>query len=84
MKKKQMIYLTKFHPTPNASWLKISEIEINVRDIKCTGRRISDKNSLIKEPKACCNKRNKNKGKINWNFTKKDADKKLSKYYTKN
>jgi hypothetical protein len=29
-------------------------------------------------------KDNKNKSKINWNFTKEDADEKLSKYYTKN
>jgi hypothetical protein len=72
-----------FHNTPkHASWLNIAEIEINTMDIECTGRRIKDKNSLIKETKAWCNERNKNK--INWNFTKKDADKKLSKYYAKN
>jgi len=72
-----------FHPTPkHASWLNIAEIEINVMDIECTGRRIADKKSLIKETKAWCNERNKNKSKINWSFTKEDADRKLSKYYT--
>ena len=74
-----------FHHTPkHASWLNVAEIEINVMDTECTGRRIKDKTTLINETKSWCDERNKNKSKINWNFTKKDADKKLSKYYTKN
>jgi hypothetical protein len=69
-------------PTPkHASWLNIAEIEINVMDTQCTGRRISDKKLLISETTAYMNNRNQNKSKINWNFTKEDADKKLSKYY---
>ena len=73
-----------FHYTPeHASWLNVAEIEINVMDTECTGRRISDKTTLINETKSWCNERNENKSKINWNFIKKDADKKLSKYYTK-
>jgi len=69
-------------PTPkHASWLNIAEIEINVMDTQCTGRRISDKNLLISETTAYQNYRNENKCKINWNFTKENANKKLSKYY---
>ncbi|KZX15717.1 hypothetical protein MBCUT_13280 [Methanobrevibacter cuticularis] len=80
----RLISKISFHNTPkHASWLNIAEIEINIMDIECTGRRIKDKNTLTKETKAWCEKRNKNKSKINWNFTKKDADKKLYKYYTK-
>jgi len=34
----------KFHYTPkHASWLNAAEIEINVVDAECTGRRIEDK-----------------------------------------
>ena len=44
----------------------------------------SDKTTLITKTKTCCNERNNNKSKINWNFTKEDAEKRLSKYYTKN
>ena len=65
----------------HASWLNIAEIEINVMDIMCTGRRISDENHLIKEITAYQNERNEKKCKINWDFTKEDADKKLSKCY---
>jgi hypothetical protein len=50
-------------------------------DTQCTGRRITDKNLLINETTVFMNNKNKNNAKINWNFTKKDADKKLSKYY---
>jgi hypothetical protein len=72
-----------FHLTPkHASWLNIAEIEINVMDIECTGRRIGNKEILVKETSAWCNQRNETNSKIKWKFTKKDADKKLSKYYT--
>jgi hypothetical protein len=37
----------------------MAEIEINVMDIECTGRRIGDKKTLINETKAWCDKRNK-------------------------
>jgi hypothetical protein len=71
-----------FYPTPkHASWLNIAEIEINVMDIECTGRRIGDKETLINETTTWCDKRNEKETIINWKFTKKDADKKLSKHY---
>jgi len=72
----------RFYKTPkHASWLNIAEIEINVMDTQCTGRRIANKELLIKETTAHMNHRNENESKIYWNFTKEDADKKLSKYY---
>lgn len=71
-----------FYNTPkHASWLNIAEIEINAMDIQCTGRRISNKELLINETTAYMNNRNENKSKINWSFTKEDADEKLSKCY---
>jgi hypothetical protein len=51
-------------------------------DIMCTKRRIGNKNLLIKETKAFRDYINENNCKISWNFTKGDADEKLSKHYT--
>jgi hypothetical protein len=78
----ELIQKVDFYYTPvHASWLNIAEIEINVMDIQCTGRRIKDKKLLITETTAYMNNRNENKSKISWGFTKEDADKKLSKCY---
>jgi hypothetical protein len=77
-----LISKVNFYYTPkHASWLNMAEIEINVMDLQCTGRRISSKELLISETTAYQNYRNKNECKIQWNFTKEEADKKLSKYY---
>jgi hypothetical protein len=71
-----------FHYTPkHASWLNAAEIEINVMDIECTGERIGSKEILAREVAAWTMRRNDQKKKINWKFTRKKADKKLSKYY---
>ena len=78
----ELISKIRFYYTPkHASWLNIAEIEINVMDTQCTGRRIANKELLIKETTAYMNYRNKNQSKIYWNFTKEDANNKLSKYY---
>lgn len=71
-----------FYYTPkHASWLNAAEIEINVMDIECTNRRIGDIGTLTSEVAAWTKRRNKEKKKINWKFTKKNADEKLSKHY---
>jgi len=71
-----------FHYTPkHASWLNAAEIEINVMDIECTGRRIGDKETLSSEVEAWTKRRNDQKKTINWRFTKEKADEKLSKFY---
>jgi hypothetical protein len=71
-----------FHYTPkHASWLNAAEIEINVMDIECTDRRIGDMETLVREVATWTRKRNDQKKKINWKFTRERADKKLSKYY---
>ena len=61
--------------------LNAAEIEINVMDIECTGRRIADKETLVREVAAWTKRRNAQRKKINWKFTRDTADKKLSKYY---
>jgi hypothetical protein len=71
-----------FHYTPkHASWLNVAEIEINVMDIECTGRRIADTETLTPAVAAWTKRRNDQKKRINWTFTRKKADMKLSKYY---
>ena len=71
-----------FHYTPrHASWLNAAEIEISVMDVECTGRRIGDKETLTREVAAWTKRRNRQKKKIDWKFTKEKADKKLSKHY---
>ena len=72
-----------FHYAPkHASWLNIAEIEINVMDIECTGRRFDNRESLEKEVAIWAAKRNAERKKIKWGFTREQADRKLSKYYT--
>jgi hypothetical protein len=79
---KQILKRIEFHYTPtHASWLNVAEIEIGVMDEECTGRRIKNKKMLTREVKAWMKRRNKERKKINWTFTKKKADHKLSKYY---
>ena len=71
-----------FHYTPkHASWLNAAEVEINVMDIECTDRRISDMKILTCEVAAWTKRRNDHENKINWTFTREKANEKLSKYY---
>lgn len=79
---KRILRKIEFHYTPvHASWLNVAEIEIGVMDTECTRRRIPDKETLRQEVMAWERKRNERKMKIDWKFTKKKADKKLSQYY---
>jgi len=71
-----------FHYTPkHASWLNVAEIEISAINTECTDRRMKDISFLRKEVEACTKMRNKERCKIDWRFTKKDADRKLAKHY---
>jgi hypothetical protein len=71
-----------FYYTPkHGSWLNMAEIEINMMDRECLARRIGDASVMGREIACWTQQRNKAKKKIQWSFTRKDADKKLSKYY---
>jgi len=86
VKRKQKRFWTgiEFHYTPkHASWLNAAEIEINVMDIECTDRRIGDMETLTHDVGAWTKRRNDSKKKIEWKFTRKNADEKMSKYYVK-
>jgi hypothetical protein len=51
----------------------------NIMDIECTGRRIGDMETLVQEVDAWTKRRNEHENKINWKFTQKVADEKISK-----
>jgi len=79
----EILKKVEFHYTPtHASWLNVAEIEIGVMDTECTNRRIKNKEMLKQEVKAWTMRRNKQRKKINWTFTKQNADERLGKYYT--
>jgi hypothetical protein len=71
-----------FHYTPkHASWLNMAEIEIGILDRQCTGRRIGEETRLRSEVLAWEQQRNQARCRIEWKFTRQDADKKLSRHY---
>lgn len=79
---KRILKKIEFHYTPtHASWLNVAEIEIGIMDRECTSRRIKNKEMLAREVNAWEKRRNRQRKKIDWTFTKKKADKKLRKYY---
>ena len=72
----------KFYYTPkHASWLNMAEIEINIMERECLGRRIGNENFLKSQLNFWTKQRNKSQKKIICTFTKQAADKKLSKHY---
>lgn len=71
-----------FHYTPkHASWLNMAEIEIGILDRQCTGRRIGDEARLRSEVQAWEQRRNQARCRIDWKFTRQEADRKLSRHY---
>ena len=71
-----------FHYTPkHASWLNMAEIEIGILDRQCTGRRVGQETLLRSEVLAWQQRRNQGRCRIEWKFTRQDADQKLSRHY---
>ena len=71
-----------FHYTPkHASWLNMAEIEIGILDRQCTGRRMGDHARLCSEVLAWEQRRNQECRRIEWKFTRPEADEKLSGHY---
>lgn len=78
----QMLRRVEFHYTPkHASWLNMAEIEIGIMDRQCIGRRLGNEALLQSEVAAWESHRNLIKARIEWKFTRQDADRKLSKHY---
>ena len=79
---KRILRRIEFYYTPkHASWLNMAEIEINILETECLDRKIESIEKLEEEVKAWELQKNKERKKIYWSFTKKKADKKLSKHY---
>lgn len=64
-----------------ASWLNMAEIELSALSKQCLDRRIGSLSKLKSEVRVWVKKRNKNKTKINWQFTNLKARKKFEKRY---
>ena len=71
------------HYTPvHGSWLDIAEIELNMLTRECLNRRRFDNIvTLSKELSVWAAKKNEEKKKVNWTFTKKDARTRLASLY---
>lgn len=70
-----------WHFTPkHASWLDQAEIEIHSLEQQCLNRRIPDFHTMQSEVAACVRKRNQDKCRINWQFTRGNAREKFKLY----
>ncbi len=74
----QMIYTPK-----KASWLNMAEIEFSALSKQCLDRRIPSIDKLKREVNIWTQKRNNQKIKIKWQFTKEIARKKFERHYNK-
>jgi DDE superfamily endonuclease len=71
-----------FHYTPNhASWLNMAEIEIGLLQRQCLARCAAERTALATEVAAWQRRRNAAGCGIDWTFTRRDADRKLSRHY---
>ncbi len=59
----------------------MAEIEINMMSRECLSRNIGSQNEIVNKIAVWCKQNNLAKRKINWSFTKHNADKILSKHY---
>lgn len=71
-----------FHHTPkHASWLNMAEIEISILERQCLGQRLMDRATAQREVNAWQRQRNAGRCRIDWTFTRHDADRKLGYHY---
>ena len=79
---KKLLRRVVFHYTPkHASWLNMAEIEIGVLDRQCLNRRLPDRDTIVTEVDAWQQRRNGDQRRIEWSFTRQDADRKLAQHY---
>lgn len=60
---------------------KMAEIEINIMETECPGKKIGIEEVLKQRLHAWTTQRNSERKKIIWTFTKQEADQKSSKHY---
>jgi transposase len=79
---KRLLDKLEIHYTPkHGSWLNMAEIELSHISRQCINRRIPDSQTLSKEGAAWADRRNKEGGVADWQFTTDDARIKLKKLY---
>ena len=65
----------------SSSWLNMAEIEIGVLQRQCLARCAAEQTALAAEVAAWQRRRNAARCGIEWTFTRRDADRKLSRHY---
>jgi hypothetical protein len=75
------LYAKPYNPAEPVVWLNMAEIEIGILDRQCTSRRIGDEKRLRSEMLAWEQRRNQTRCRIDWKFTRQDADQKLSRHF---
>ncbi len=65
----------------SSSWLNMAEIEIGVLQRQCLARCAAEQTALAAEVAAWQRRRNAARCGIEWTFTRRDADRKLSRNY---
>lgn len=81
---RRLVERFELHYTPkHGSWLNMAEIELSALTRQCLGRRIPDKDTLIREVKAWEDQRNSEVIKVHWQFSTADARTKLKSLYPK-
>jgi transposase len=79
---KRLLDKLEIHYTPkHGSWLNMAEIELSHLSRQCLDRRISDKDTMVKEIAAWNKDRNEDPSVIDWQFTAHDARIKLKRLY---
>lgn len=79
---RRLIEKLEIHYTPkHGSWLNIAEIELGILNRQCLDRRIGNAECLKKEIATWQRQRNRTCGTVDWQFTTKDARKKLKRLY---
>ena len=79
---RRLVERFEWHYTPkHGSWLDMAESELSVLSGQCLDRRITDKQTLVKEIAAWEATRNKNNAKADWQVTTSDARVKLKRLY---
>jgi hypothetical protein len=59
----------------------MAEIEIGILDRQCIRGRVADEMCLRSEVRAWEQRRNQEHCRIDWRFTRQDADRKLARHY---
>jgi len=79
---RQLLRRVVFHYTPkHASWLNMAEIEIGILDRQCLDRRLPTQALLAAQVAAWEQRRNADRCRIAWTFTRQDADRKMGPHY---